>query len=107
MPRFTKSCHNPLHREWTRDTVDLKIVCLRANGLGEIANIYRSFETEEGGRRQNITNSCSQCLINCCRKGASNDQLKESITATLIDKVGIFFYWFIFCRKHFRTHELT
>ena len=91
MPRFTKSCHNPLHHEWITDTIEEKIICLRANGLGEVANIYKTVETEEGGRRQSITNSCSQCLIQFCRKGALSDELMQNITSTLIDKVGIIF----------------
>ena len=69
---FAKTCRNPLHHEWNHDTVDVRIVCLQANGLGEAAKIIRSLETEEGGQRQNITNSCTQCLINCCRKGILN-----------------------------------
>ena len=107
MPRFTKSCHNPLHHEWTHDTADVKIVCLRANDLGEVAKIYKSLETEEGARRQNLTNSCTQCLMNCCRREVFNEELMGSITPTLIDKVGMFICWFIFIENTFRTHVLN
>eukprot|EP00794_Sanderia_malayensis_P004178 gene4178-4734_t len=88
MPRFTKSCHNPRHDRWICEEKDEdKIICLRGNGLAEVVSIYRSFETEDGGRRPNISKSCSQCLLKCCRKEVLGDELAHCVSTAFIDKI--------------------
>ena len=37
MPRFAKTCNNPLHNEWSKGSEDSKVVKLKAFGSCELA----------------------------------------------------------------------
>ena len=87
MPMFKSACHNPYHEIWSGEK-EGKIICLRSNGLGEIINIYKKIDAENGGRKQNISKSCSDCLMRFSRQELRNEY-SELLTATFIDKVSV------------------
>ena len=97
MPKvFTRLCHNPLHYAWTGDTTEKNIISLRANGLGNVINVFRAIEVERGERRKNITNCCSLCLTYCCEKGVLKRKFMTKITPHLIVKVSKLFYLYLY-----------
>ena len=43
MPRFAKTCNNPLHNEWSKGSEDSKVVKLKAFGWCELAEALANF----------------------------------------------------------------
>ena len=43
MPRFAKTCNNPLHNEWSKGPEDSKVVKLKAFGWCELAEALVKF----------------------------------------------------------------
>ena len=45
MPKFSKTCHNPLHDDWNKKSIDSRIINLRAHRLPDVLNAYKSLES--------------------------------------------------------------
>ena len=88
MPKFTKVCQNPLHNCWNKNDKDSKVINLRAHGLGDVLNVYKSLEADRGGRPQHIVSSCCVCLSVCFKKEEFRCNLKKDLQIPLNEKVN-------------------
>ncbi len=88
MPKFSKTCHNPLHDDWNKKSIDSRIINLRSHGLTDVLNAYKSLESERGGRPQHIINSCCSCLGTCLNKEQFKQKLEKDLEISLNEKVN-------------------
>ena len=91
MAKYLKTCHNPLHKNWTehlKNTEILnKIINLRAHSLGDVLTQYKSLVKDSAGRPKHITNSCCYCLSLCLIKEDFKTKICQDLQLPLHDKV--------------------
>lgn len=88
MPKFQKTCNNPLHDDWSaRD--DGQVVNLAARGLVAVSNALELFVVAEQRKKptHGINNLCKTCLQECFRKPTFTKFLPKDHGENLRDKV--------------------
>ncbi len=88
MAKFSNTCHTPLHDDWNKKGIDSRIINLRAHGLPDVLNAYKSLESERGGRTLHIINSCCSCLGTCLKKEQFKEKLGKDLEISLNEKVN-------------------
>ena len=68
MPRFQRSCNNPLHQVWAKRDGE-KVINLKRHGFLAVAYAFEKFiEAELDKCRYKINNLCTTCLKTCLSK---------------------------------------
>ena len=69
MPKFKRSCNNPLHEEWSKSDVGA-IVNLAGRGLLSLSKVFERFIEVELGKKipRGVKFLCTACLRGCFKK---------------------------------------
>ena len=90
MPKLKKQCRNPLHDEWSVEEEDWKLVNLRARGLAELWNIFKTFFQIRGFRPSKLGERiCSICLKRCFEKPEFLEHMTPAQCTMLKKKVSL------------------
>ena len=104
MPKFTKTCNNPLHSEFSEGLEGSTIVNLKAFGLLQFAEALATFLACEKQIKttKRIRQLCKNCIHQCCKKRNFTRNLDKRLSIKAIErKVGKkHFSRKIFSRKH-------
>ncbi len=91
MPKFSKKCSNPSHDDWVKDVGNIKLIDLRARGLGEVLNALKKIVTASGRVRPDKINPtiCNLCLKKLTRKREFTRNLSDAERSTVQNKVCV------------------
>ena len=70
MPKFSETCNNPFHSEWSDGLEGSKSIILKAYGLGELAGALAKFAVHENqiDMTKKVTQLCTNCIRLCLKK---------------------------------------
>ena len=91
MPKFAKTCNNPLHSEFSEGLEGSTIVNLKAFGLLQFAEALAIFLPCEKQIKttKKIRQLCKNCICKCCKKRNFTRNLDKRLSIKVIErKVG-------------------
>ena len=88
MPKFSKTCNNPFHSEWSDGLEGSKIIILKAYGLGELAGALAKFSAHENqiDMTKKITQLCTNCIRLCLKKRKFTRHLSTQLSTDMIER---------------------
>ena len=88
MPKYQRTCNNPLHEKWSKSAGE-KVINLRARGLIVISNIFEQYIETEMRKisSRKINNLCSTCLQQCFKQRKFTKLLPRDSSDKLKNKV--------------------
>ena len=88
MPRFAKTCNNPLHNEWSKGSEDSKVVKLKAFGWCELAEALVNFLACEKQikRSKKISQLCKNCIYKCLKTRKITRHLPKRLPMDSIER---------------------
>ena len=91
MPKFSKTCNNPLHSEWSETSEGLEgsiIVNLKAFGWLQLAEALAMFLASEKQieTTKKISQLCKNCIHQCLKKRKVTRYLHKQLSTDVIEK---------------------